>query len=325
MFAPTILAAALVMTGSAASSHPAPATSISAAQAKPAAREPQTNQTVDVKKGLRLRLDNFAGEVVVRTWTRDAVRIVANHDPRAKVRTSTTAAALTIQSESGGRGSVDYEITAPAWMPLTITGTYIFVTVEGAQSDVSAETTRGDINIKGGVGTVVAKTVEGQVVIEGARGRVTASSVNDKILITDTSGDINADTTNGDITLTQIKASSATVSTINGDVRFEGQPADGARYRLTTHNGDVIATVPQTSNATFVVRTYQGDFASTLKLEGPPRGDARQGRRQTYTLGSGSAEFEIETFGGSIRLRAPTAGAPAKAKEEQPTARGGQV
>ncbi len=310
MFAPTMLAAALAMTGAAASSQPVPGTVLTAAQ--PSRRTPQTDQTVDVKKGTRLRLDNFAGEIVVRTWTRDAVRIVAHHDPRVKIAISTTAAALTIQSESAGRGSVDYEITAPPWMPLSITGTYNFVTVEGSQSDVSAETTRGDISFKGGVGTVVAKTVEGKVVIDGARGRVTASSVNDSLRITDTSGDITADTTNGDVTLSQIKATSATVTTINGDIRFDGQPADGGRYRLTTHNGDVIATVPPTANVTFVIRTYQGDFGSTLKLAGPPRADARQGRRQTYTLGTGSAEFEIETFGGSIRLRAPTDAAPAK-------------
>ena len=129
--------------------------------------------------------------------------------------------------------------------------------------------------------------------------------MNERVRITDTSGDITADTTNGDMTLTQIKSSNVDVTTVNGDIRFDGPPAPAGRYRITTHNGDIIITVPETSNATFIIRTYQGDFGSTLKVTGPPRGEARLGRRQTYTLGSGSAEFEIETFGGSIRLRAP--------------------
>ena len=302
MFAPTMLATALAI-------------SAATAPLQPTLREPQTSQTIEVQRGARLSLQNFAGEVVVRTWARDSVQIVARHDPRVKIAITPSAAVLRIQSQSAGRGSVDYEITAPQWMPLSITGTYNFITVEGAQSDVSAETTRGDITIKGGTGAVVAKSIEGLVVIEGARGRVTASSVNDVIRITDASGDITADTTNGDVTLSQIKSSNVVVTTVNGDIRFEGAPAASGRYRFTTHNGDVITTVPETANATFIIRTYQGDFGSTLKVAGPPRGDARMGRRQTYTLGTGSAEFEIETFGGSIRLRAPSAITPSKAKE----------
>ena len=76
--------------------------------------------------------------------------------------------------------------------------------------------------------------------------------------------------------------------------------------------------IPENSNATFTIRTYQGDFGSTLKVTGPPRAEARLGRRQTYTLGTGSAEFEIETFGGAIRLRPPTAAPAVKGKDEKP-------
>jgi hypothetical protein len=321
MFAPTMLAAAIAVSGSGHPSHPAAGVNTTAVQ--PSLRGPQTNETVEVKKGSRLRLENFAGEVVVRTWNRDSVQIVARHDPRVTVAITPAAAALTIQSRSSGRGSVDYEITTPHWMPLSITGTYNFITVEGAQSDVSAETTRGDISIKGGTGAVVAKSIEGQVVIEGARGRITASSVNERVRVTDATGDLTIDTTNGDVTLTQIRSSNANVTTVNGDIRFEGAPAPSGRYRLTTHNGDIITTMPDTSNATFVIRTYQGDFGSTLNVSGPPRGEARLGRRQTYTLGNGSAEFELETFGGSIRLRGPAAATPAKAKEEKSKRNGG--
>ena len=315
MFVLTMLAATLAIPGTANLTPLSGGDTVVAAQ--PGPREPQTNQTVEVTKGARLRLENFAGEVVVRTWARDSVQIIARHDPRVKVAITPSAAVLSIQSRSSGRGSVDYEITTPQWMPLSISGTYNFITVEGAQSDVSAETTRGDITIKGGTGAVVAKSIEGQVVIEGARGRVTASSVNERVRINDTSGDITVDTTNGDITLTQIKSSNAAVTTVNGDIRFDGQPAPSGRYRMTTHNGDIIVVMPETSNATFTIRTYQGDFGSALKVSGPPRAEARLGRRQTYTLGSGSADFEIETFGGAIRLRPPTAAPAVKGKDEK--------
>ncbi len=61
--------------------------------------------------------------------------------------------------------------------------------------------------------------------------------------------------------------------------------------------------LPETTNATFTVRTYNGDFSSNLPTK--TVGDVRRGRRATYTLGSGGAEVELESFGGTVRLRRP--------------------
>jgi DUF4097 and DUF4098 domain-containing protein YvlB len=276
-------------------------------------RAPQTDETVAVAKGARLTVDNFAGEVVIRTWNRDSLRVQARHDRQVKVNIRNTAAGVTISSEHQGRGSVDFEISMPAWMPVKVGGTYNFITVEGAQSEVSAETTRGDIVIKGGTGTVTAKSISGEVIVEGARGRIIASSVNEGIRITDASGDISAESNNGDIRLTAIKSPSVEANTINGSIDFEGPPVDRGRYRLTTHNGNINVAVPESSNVSFTVRTYQGRFSPTLtNLTGPPRSEVRQGRRTTYTLGNGSADMELESFGGSIRVGGPGSLKPVK-------------
>jgi DUF4097 and DUF4098 domain-containing protein YvlB len=289
--------------------------------AQPPAREmraPQTDQTIDVTKGARLVVDNFAGEVVIRTWDRNSLRVQARHRERAKVNITPSPSTVTVRSTSGAVGSVDYEITAPAWMAMRIGGTYNFITVEGAQSEVFAETTRGDITIKGGTGTITAKSIQGQVVVDGARGRITASSVNEGIRISDASGDITAETNNGDIRLTNVKSASVEITTINGDIVYDGPPAERGRYRFATHNGNIVAYLPDTASVTFIVRTYNGSFQAAMPVNGPPRDEVRQGRRLTYTLGSGSAEMEMESFGGSIRIRrpgtAPTAGTKAKDK-----------
>lgn len=281
---------------------------ITALIAQPPARDsraPQTDETVNVTKGMRLVVDNFAGEVTIRTWDRDAVRVQARHSSRAKVSLRPSETALTIRSNSSSAGSVDFEITAPAWMPVRVQGTYNFVGVEGAQSEVHAETTRGDVVIKGGTGTVTARSIQGQVIVDGARGRVHASSVNQGVRITEASGDIVAETTNGNITLTQVKSENVEATTINGHITYDGPPAARGRYRFTTHNGNINLAVPDSSNVTFIVRTYNGSFASAITLQGPPRSEVRQGRRTTYTLGNGSAEMEVESFGGSIRVRRP--------------------
>ena len=159
--------------------------------------------------------------------------------------------------------------------------------------------------VKGGTGAVTAKSIMGEVIVEGARGRVTASSVNESVRVASSSGDIFAESSNGHITLSQITSENVDVSTINGNVAFDGSPAARGRYRFATHNGNITIGVPESSNVTFTVRTYQGRFTSSLNLTGPPRSEVRQGRRTTYTLGNGSAEMELESFGGAIRIGPP--------------------
>ena len=73
--------------------------------------------------------------------------------------------------------------------------------------------------------------------------------------------------------------------------------------------------LPENTNATFTVRTYNGDFSSNLPTKRV--GEVRRGRRATYTLGSGGAEVELESFGGTIRLRRPGTVPPLEARQDQ--------
>ena len=91
---------------------------------------------------------------------------------------------------------------------------------------------------------------------------------------------------------------------------FEGKLADGGRYSFGTHNGDVSLGVPENANATFTIRTYQGSFSTDLPLAGVSRADIQRGRRVVTTLGNGSADVSLETFGGTIRVRRGTAARP---------------
>jgi DUF4097 and DUF4098 domain-containing protein YvlB len=269
------------------------------------ARPPQTDQTVPVTRGARLTVDNFAGEVVIRGSDRDSIRVQARHASRTRVsiRTTSSGIAISASGAQGPAGSADFEIDVPAWIPVKVGGTYAFISVEGTENEVGAETVRGDITIKGGGGIITGKSIDGDVTVAGAKGRITVSSVNQGITIDGVSGDVTAETTNGPIVLTRIQSESAEAGSVNGTITYEATPAARGRYRFSTHNGDILVAVPENAGASFTVRTYNGRVSTNLSLEGG--GDVRRGRRVTYTLGNGSAEFELESFGGTIQLRRP--------------------
>jgi DUF4097 and DUF4098 domain-containing protein YvlB len=277
----------------------------------------RTDQTVDVTRGTRLRLEGLSGAATVRAWDKDAVRVQARHASATRVSVRNVKAVVSVQSDStsGPPGGVDYEINVPRWMPVSVEVTFDDITIEGTESDVSAETVRGNITIKGGAGSVRAESVEGKVLVEGVRGRVDVSSVNDLIRIDGAAGEISADTTNGSVTLTRIQASMVKATTVNGNISYDGAIADVGHYSLATHNGDILVSIPEQSNVTFEVRTYNGSFNPDLPVKGVP--PARRGGHGLYTLGNGSARMELESFGGSIRVRDARAAGRSGKRHEQ--------
>jgi DUF4097 and DUF4098 domain-containing protein YvlB len=265
-----------------------------------------TDQTVPVQKGTKLDVSNFAGDVNVKTWDKDAVRVEVNHSDREIIDIKPADQVLTIRSRSTRGGpprSLDYTISVPSWMAITVAGTYADVTLDGVGGDVSVDTTRGDIVVHGGSGFVSLKSVQGEITLEKARGRVEARSINESIHLADISGDLSAETTNGSIILDRIDSSNVDLYTVNGNILYDGPIKDKGAYRLTTHNGTIAMAVPEKVNATLLMRTYNGDIRSTFPLKS---GDEQERRKRlTLTLGTGSAHIELESFGGTIALRRP--------------------
>lgn len=272
----------------------------------------QTDTTVPVRAGARLDVDNFGGEIAVKTWTKNAVRVEASHSSRDRIAIDASEQRIRVKSE-GRRGpsQVDYAITVPTWMALTLKGVYTDINVTGADNEVTAETVQGEITVLGGSGNMSLKSIQGAVTLEKARGRIELSSVNEEIKATGISGDLSAETVNGDIRLIQIESANVDANTVNGDVIYDGTIKDGGRYRFATHDGSLRVAVPEKANVSVTVATFNGDFNACF----PVQLQARTKHRFSFTLGSGSARLELESFNGDIRLCRP--GAVAKDKHRK--------
>jgi hypothetical protein len=266
---------------------------------------PQAQDTViPVERGTRLDVQNFRGEVLVDAWTRDEVRIVSDLDSRQLLDASRTGASLRVRTRprGGGPGDADFRITVPRWMDVRVEGNQVDVQVRGTEGEVIIETVSGDIVVDGGRGLVSIRSIQGEVTVRNARGNVEAKSVNEDVALYDIEGDVYVETTNGDVTLRGVLSGRARATTVNGDIEYDGTIRDDGRYAFSTHNGDVEVTVAETANVTVSVSTYHGEFESDfpVRLTGTTRD-----RKFNFTLGSGRAQLELESFNGEIRLRRP--------------------
>src|SRR3954451_9099373 len=264
-----------------------------------------TDQTVQVAKGTKLEVNNFAGDVNIKVWDKDAVRVEVNNSDREVVDINKGEQSVTIRSRAvrGGRPrSLDYTISVPSWMAITVAGTYADVTMEGVGGDVSVERTHGAVKVRGVSGFVSLTWVQGEITLEKAKGRVEVRAVNESIHLADIAGDLSAESTNGSIILDRIDSANVDLYTVNGDISYDGAIKDKGLYRLTTHNGLIAMPIADKANAMLTVRTYNGGFRSTFPIGDPDK----RNKRFNVTLGNGSAHVELESFGGTIALRRPT-------------------
>jgi DUF4097 and DUF4098 domain-containing protein YvlB len=265
-----------------------------------------TDTTVAVTRGTRLELSNFEGDIRVRVWDRRAVHVEADYERGEVVRVARRGAVLSISSYSRGGppGAVDYQITVPAGMPVSLKGVHASVVIEGLRGDVAVTTVNGEIALQGGAGLVSLSSIMGPITVSGARGRLHVNSVNGEIRLSGIDGSILAETINGAIALARVVSDSVDASTVNGSLCYDGTLQKGGRYRFASHNGNIAVGVPEGTGAVISVATQDGDVESDFPL----RIKEKMGKRFQFRLGRGGAVLQLESFGGLIRLRRPGLG-----------------
>jgi hypothetical protein len=260
-----------------------------------------TDSTLAVSQGMRLEVSNFQGQVYVSAWNKDEVRVQADHGRRTHVEFSLGSRTLKVEA-SGNMGppsTTDFDISVPSWLPVTIQGPMSDVTVAGVEAPIKAETVNGNISVDGGRGYVELSSVQGQVEVRGTRGHLKLSSINEGVTVSDAGGQIEAETVNGEIILDHVRCDALTVSSVDGDVWFDGEILQGGRYHLESHSGSVQMVCADKPDANLSVSTYSGEFSSDFDLA--VHGQDRRERMQ-FTLGHGGSDVSLESFDGNIQL-----------------------
>jgi len=268
------------------------------------ASQRQTDTTFAVPAGVSLSVNNFGGGITVHGWSDNRIKVHAEQGRRGRVEVSLVGNTVVIKASSreGAPSVIDFDITVPQSMALSLSGTYADINVDGVQGPISAETVNGEVNVRGGKGNITLHSIQGSVTLADASGRIEVNSVNENIELTNVSGEIKVETTNGELMLTGIQSASVDAGTINGDVLYEGTVTDGGSYSFASHNGDITVSIPERANVTITAATANGDIDASFPL---PLTNTTGKHRKTFKIGSGSARMELESFQGDINMRRP--------------------
>lgn len=260
------------------------------------------------RAGERFAVRNHNGEIWVKAWDQDRILVRANHAPGVIVRLAERNHVHYVDHESrhGESAKVDYHIFVPAWMPVQVEGVNSPVVIDGLQDGVRVETVNGSIVVDRVGGDLAFSSVNGNVRVRDARGRLRASSVNQDVALEYVDGNVFGEAVNGDIVLRSVTGDTIYTTTVRGDVYFSGAVRPRARYYFSSHSGDVKVSVPKETDANVESFVFSGDFVTSIRSleESVVRLKRRFGRGQAYrfTLGTGDAQLELESFEGDVVL-----------------------
>ena len=269
-----------------------------------ALRAQSVDSTFAVRSGARFELQSVSGSVRIKAWNRSQIRVQAESDG-ARVDLDVSSGGVSVRAiPRRGEGDVDFTISVPAGTALEIRTISADIDASGVNGEARLASISGGVTLTGSSGDVEVESVSGDVSATDVRGRIEIASTSGDVQARQVRGDVTARSVSGDVSIDQVDAQNVGVETVSGDVGFSGPIHENGHYRFRSHSGDVTVRVAGELNAVVDVSTFSGDLEPDWPITVTP-GRMRP-REWEFTIGTGGARLNLESFSGTIYLRRGT-------------------
>lgn len=242
-----------------------------AAPASAASKKVTVQRLFSVPAGTSLSVSNVNGPVVVNSWDRPQIQLVAEKKVRARSEAAADQALQQLKIVAEHRANTLRISTrhprSSGGVLSWISGTDVQASVHYRLTvprnfDVSAETVNGSVTVTGVNGTLDLETVNGAIRLERCAGAIEAS-------------------------------------TVNGSIKAELLGTLPRRMKFDTVNGAVSVALPSNVQADLDVKTVNGGISSAL-----PVSQMSSSRRQLRgQINGGGPAVVVRTTNGSVSIR----------------------
>jgi ferric-dicitrate binding protein FerR (iron transport regulator) len=271
----------------------------------------EEERTMVLEPGTLITLQNVSGEIDVRGWDGDHVRVISTKRIKARSREEARewAGKVEIIIEKDGpdllvkakrpkdwtesleslldgifqrkpSASVDFEISTPPDVHLEISSVSGDISARDITGEVAIDVVSGDMEIIDTGSDVIIDAVSGDMLLEKIAGNVDVDAISGDIHLEEIGGNVRIDVTSGDVNLKRI----------DGDLYVDGTSGDISA-------GDVFGDVN--------IDVTSGDI-SVLQKGGELRIDTSSGDVTVETDLISSGHYLVETSSGQIIFRVPS-------------------
>jgi len=286
--------------------------------------EEKFEKTVPLAKDGKVFLGNVSGDIEVKTWKEEQVKIdalkIAEASTLSRAQEDSKKVTIEVNKEGNvlrietkypdhkgiwGHESLNVSVYYKIWIPdkadLEIKSVSGDVMAEGAGALVGVNVVSGDVEVRGAGQGADCNTVSGELKLEDIAGDVDLKSVSGTITINRVSGSVDAETVSGDIEIREASdAKSLKLKTLSGDIIYQGKVNPNGRYNLKSHSGDIDIILPSDSAFEFEAETFSGDIKSDFELAVSGKISPREVRG---VVNKGGAFISVSTFSGNIDLK----------------------
>jgi DUF4097 and DUF4098 domain-containing protein YvlB len=243
-------------------------------------------------------IDNY-GSVILRGGAgRQVIVSSVVHSPKVESDQSVTADkrrgevvahAVSQQKPSADEARVDYQITVPSGVAVTVTT---------ATAPISADGLSGDLNFSSDTGQITVRNVaRSHIYVRGVTAPVTLANIN--------LGHVEVTSAGGAVELVDVAGPKVSVGTTSGNISYRGDCSGAGGYTFTTHSGAIDMVLPESASFDLAARSVSGsvqnDFPLTQKAH--TAFVPQPGRSFAGTSNAGSSSVELQSFSGKIRVK----------------------
>lgn len=271
--------------------------------------EQTVDETLDADPKGTVTVSNTAGDVVVRGWSRNEVRVVAELGDEVEElefeRSGDEVDVIVKVPRRGGRDiSSDLTISIPEQSSLRIGSVSADITIIGVYGAQDLSTVSGDVNSEAFAADVEIETVSGDIELQG-------DNLEAEIELGTVSGDIDVHGVAGKLTLASVTGDLAVVdgvlgrvrlNTTNGDIVFRAGLLESGRLDAETINGKVDINFAGDVSARFTIETFNGRIDNCFGPEAEKTSQYTPGAELIFNEGEGTGRVDINTLNGRIRL-----------------------
>ncbi|MCP2619802.1 DUF4097 domain-containing protein [Candidatus Aminicenantes bacterium AC-334-K16] len=282
--------------------------------------EERFQKSVSLSRTGKVEISNVSGDIEVSVWEKNEVKIDAVKVSRASSleKAKENAARVKIEVEKEGNIlSIATRYPKKTFKSLNVSVNYKLTIPDKASLRVKSVS--GDVNCGQIGGFLKISAVSGDVVVEQAGDGLELSSVSGNVEVSRIEGEAELKTVSGDISIAYLRGSvdaesvsgsidlkdvsqarRVKLSSLSGDVRYQGDLNPDGIYTLKTHSGDLEIRLPAETKFDVVAKTFSGKIDSEFEITLVGKLSRRELRGK---VNGGGAELELKTFSGGIKLR----------------------
>ena len=291
----------------------------------------KVNKTVDASSNGFVAVDVQSGKVKLQTWDNDQVKVVGEIDDEAEgyefeVNGNKVIFTVKMPDRRWGNFTSGDGSELEFWLPKAsklkfegvnvdveasgVTGGTMINTVngnikaKGLSHKVRLETVNGDIRSENLSGKVGLNTVNGEVEDKGSQGQLMVETVNGSIRLNTSAKELALSNVNADMDVVAQQVEEMEVSTVNGDLDLELELANKGRFAYSSVSGDADIFFKGEVSANFDIETHAGgDISNYITKDKAKEAKYGPSERLRFKAGTGSADVEIDTVSGDIKLK----------------------